>query len=217
MPRGRFALEDGGDIRLEINWKMSGRDTCILVDGEEIGSIATKAEFNQGKEFALADGSTLSVRYKPKFMAPGLYLSRNGRPLPRSAGDHAHILQNVSWIIYFIAGFAIVLGLLAEVAGIEFLLGLGFGSFSIIFGVVYGALGCFVQRRSMIALVAAVVLLLWDTVEFMLFMVEQESTPPISGILIRVFLLIAISRGFGAIRAIRSSGEKRTESVDANS
>lgn len=80
-----------------------------------------------GQRFRLADGSSLEVQLKRTLFSTDLRVSRNGIPLPGSAGDPATGWKNAYGLMYFIGGLNILIGLLA-MFGVAFLLDLGIGA-----------------------------------------------------------------------------------------
>jgi hypothetical protein len=61
-----------------------------LVDGQNVASFATKADFQRGTTLKLPDGSILSVRFGSVTGAPflkGIHVIRSGAPIPGSAAD----------------------------------------------------------------------------------------------------------------------------------
>ncbi len=67
MTTKRYALEPGGAPRLELTWRYGFKDLIVKVDGLEVGRVADPAELKLGRNFALADGSTLRVQLNAKF------------------------------------------------------------------------------------------------------------------------------------------------------
>jgi hypothetical protein len=82
--------------------------------------------------------------------------------------DPAKMLALSASSIYFVAGLNILLGLIAYIIQVKFLQTLGFGILSAAIGVLFLALGFFTQRRSLFALILAVILLSLDGVSVLL-------------------------------------------------
>lgn len=154
MPKLKYALERGEDKSLEISWKGLYKNTEVRLKGNLIGVIPNKRELRTGRIFPLPDGTSLKVQ----FFTSGLQVLRNNKPLPGSPFDPAYRLANAFGVIYFIAGLNIVLGFLALFFQVEFLQTLGFGIISAAIGFIFLVLGFFTQRRSRIALIAALII-----------------------------------------------------------
>lgn len=158
MPKKSYALEVGGQKRLEISWKGVWKNTTIQLDGDVIGIMNGQKELVAGQEYLLPDGTGLSVRLVKKFSGAELQVLREGTPLPGSASDPETRIKTAYGIIFFVAGLNLVLGLLAVVLDVEFLQTLGLGFYSIIFGLVFFGAGFLVKRRSLVALVVVIVI-----------------------------------------------------------
>ena len=194
MPTNRYALEKGGQQRLEISWKSYWKNITIRLDGREIGSIHDEKELKTGREFSLGDGSILKVQ-----LVDGLEVFRDGEPLPGSTSDPEEQLKAAYGIVFLIAGISIVAGMIAELFEVGFLLQRGIGLDSIIFGVLFLILGFYVKRRSMLALGIAVGLFAIDGI----LSVILSGVTSIGIIVARIFFLIPMIKGFGAISSLK--------------
>ncbi len=203
MPKQVFAFERSGPKRLEVSWKGFWKNITIQLDGETIGTIPGQKQLAAGQEFQLQDGSTLKVQLVKKFATTELQVLRNGQPLPGSASDPEAKLKTAYGMVFFIAGLNIVLGLAAGIFQVEFLQSIGISFYSIIFGVVFLVLGYFVQRRSAVALVIAIAVFALDGILGLVTAISQGYDPNSGGIIARIFLLIPMIHGVGAIRAIK--------------
>src|SRR5512136_1169573 len=160
MPKREYALERGGDKSLEIFWEGNWKNTTVRLNGNLIGAIPNKAELGTGQIFQLPDGTALRVQ----LVNNELRVLRNDKPLPGSSSDPAAKLAQSFGIIYFIAGLNIVLGFIALIFQVGFLQTLGFGIISVAIGFMFLVLGFFTQRRSLIALIIALIIYSLDTV-----------------------------------------------------
>jgi hypothetical protein len=154
MATAKYALERGGAKTLVVSWEggSAWRNTEIRLDGELLGSFPDKKALIAGQEFPLPDGSVLQVRWHHRMLS----LLRNGAPVPGSATDPVQKLNTACQILYFLAGLNIVLGLIAWFFNVEYLRSLTYGPISIAVGLVLLVLGLLAQRRSLVALVAAI-------------------------------------------------------------
>ncbi len=156
MPKQSYALEAGGEKRLEISWTPFWKDITVSLDGNSIGTIPNQKALTTGQEFRLPDGSALKVQLVNRVTSTELQVLRNGQPLPGSASDPQTRLKYAYWVVYFVAGLNLVLGLISFLFNVEFLQQIGIGFGSILFGLVFLALGFFTQRKSMVALILAI-------------------------------------------------------------
>lgn len=205
MPAKQYVFESGGPERLEIAWEGSWKNVAVSLDGRLLGSFENQKELKEGQEFHLEDGSTLRVQLVQVVLFPELQISRDGDPLPGSAADPAQRLAAAYGMIFFIAAFNAALGLLAGALQIGFLQSLGLGFESLLSGAAYGVLGVFVRRRSTIALALAVAMFILDGIVFFAMAAKAGGTPPVGGVIARIFFLIPMVRGFGALTALREA------------
>ena len=86
MPVQEFALDSTGMSRVQIFHEGSGAGCTVLVNRSIIGSVSTKEELMEGREFRLKDGSVLTVlRVNKEY-----HVMREGQALsPMSAIDIA--------------------------------------------------------------------------------------------------------------------------------
>ncbi len=206
MPKQSFALEAGGEKRLVVSWKGLYKDVTVSLDGISVGMIPNQKALSAGQEFPLPDGSTLKVQLVSKLMSMELQVFRNGCPLPGSSSDPRTRLKTAYVMIYFVAGLNLVFGIVSFLLNVEFLQQYGIGFGSIMFGLVFLILGYFVQRKSAVALVLAIVFFVLDGILGVIFAASQGYNPGTVGIVARIFLLIPMIQGVGAIKALKSKG-----------
>jgi hypothetical protein len=109
-------------------------------------------------------------------------------------------------MVYFVAGLNLVLGFVSLLFNVEFLQQIGIGFGSIIFGLVFLVLGFFVQRKSAVALILTIVVFALDGILGVFLAASQGYNPGIGGIIARIFLLIPMVQGVGAIKTLKSKG-----------
>jgi hypothetical protein len=155
-----YALEPHGKKSVEISIGSRWGNTSIRLNGDLIGTVDTRKELKAGKEFTLQDGSTLKV----KLAKSNLQVFRNGELL--SGGkDPARRLRMCCGAIYVLGGFYILLGCIAYISELnksfiprfEYLGPTHYGIISIVSGCILVVLGLLTRRRSLGALIAAVV------------------------------------------------------------
>lgn len=156
MPSVRYVLEKGGPKRLHVTWKGSYKKLQLALDNQLIGQVDDPNELKQGCDFALPDGSTLSVRLRRQFLWQVLELRRDGEHLPGTATDPESNLRYAMWVIYFVGALSIVLGGLAAFAQVDILVEAGFGVIELAVGFVFLLLGYLTWRRVLLALYAAI-------------------------------------------------------------
>ena len=203
MAKQSYALEVGGPKRLEISWKGAWKNTTIQLDGNVIGVVDGQKKLSAGQEYLLPDGTGLKVQLVKKFLGVELQVLREGEPLPGSASDPETRIKTAYGIIFFVAGLNLVLGILAVALQVEFLQTLGLGFYSIIFGMAFLVAGFFVKRRSLAALVVAIVILALDGIVGIIGTIAMDLSPSVSGLVMRVFLLIPMIQGISGIRAVK--------------
>ena len=207
MPKRKYALERGGDKSLEISWKGQWKNTEVRLNGDLIGAIPNQKELAEGQLFQLPDGTSLRVQLVRTFLSDGFRVLRNDKALPGSSSDPATTRLAQSFgIIYFIAGLSIVLGFIALTSQVEFLQTLGFGINSVAIGSIFLVLGFFTQRRSLIALIVALIIYSLDIVlvlsrDFITALARfSGSNTVILGLIGNILMFLAIPIGFTVVR-----------------
>lgn len=207
MPQRQYSFEPGGEKRLAISWKGFWKEITVTLDGNPVGTIADQKALIAGQDFQLPDGSSLHVQYVQKFYGAELAVARNGQPLPESDSNPLTRLKTAYILTYVIAGLNLLMGVLAYVFEIEFLQDMGVGFFNLIYGVVFLVLASFIQRRSSFALILAVILFALDGILGVVFTAMSGQNPGITGIFVRILILIPMCQGVGAIKALKRKTE----------
>ncbi len=205
MPKKSFALEAGGPTRVTIEWSGIWKNTRVAVDGQELGVIATQKELEAGRQFPLPTGGVLGVQLGRQFAAVELRVTRDGVSLPGSAADPAERVKQAAYVLYFIAGFNILLGLATELAGLGFLRGIGLGWASVGEGAIYGALGWRAAKRSQVALILGIALFALDTLMIVAGAVQSAHSPPVGGLVARLFFFLPLVKGLQGLRELRAA------------
>lgn len=207
MPKQQYALEPNGPKRLEISWDAFWKNLTVRLDGNTIGAVADQKALKAGQDFLLPDNSVLHIQLVQKFFSTELQVLRNGTPIPGSVSDPVQRLKTAYGIVFFVAGLNIVLGLIAALFQVEFLQMLGIGWGSVVFGMLFLILGFLTMRRSMVALIIAIIIFALDGILGLLFAIQQGGSPTF-GVIARVILLIPMIQGVGAIQTLkRQSGQ----------
>ncbi len=130
---------------------------------------------------------------------------RNTEGLKRNTivSDPQTKLNSAYGIVFFVAYLNIILGVLSLLFQVEFLQKLGFGFVSTIIGLVFLVLGYFVKRKSNIALIIAIALFALGGIVSFFSYASQGYGANTGGLLARIFLLIPMAQGLGAIKALK--------------
>ena len=207
MPKKSFYLDQDKQERINITSGFSWRNTKIIHNGSVIGSFKNQKELKEGGEFTLDSERNLSVKLAGKFQ-PELELLINGEVIKGSPTDPAMQLKNAGGLAIGIGSLSILAGFIAEVWQIPRLLEAGIGIGSIIVGVVIIILGIFVKKRSFVALAVIVGLIILDIVAGVYFAINSTTDAnPSTGVIIKVFFLMGLFKGFRAIKELRKRGE----------
>jgi hypothetical protein len=204
MPTQNYPLRRGAQDRLEVSYDKGWKNITLRLDGDVLGAYASKADLKEPQTFSLADGSTLKVVFKR-----GLDLRLNGQALPGSTHDPLKYLNNAYGATYFIGGLNLLVGIVKLVTQADWLP--VSGPVLAVMGIIYLALGYGIQRRSLIALVAATVLYTLDTVLLLVTQLQGGSIGTFSAV--RIVLLIALFQGFQAISALKKEATATTPST----
>jgi hypothetical protein len=126
--------------------------------------------------------------------------------LPGSDTDPAQHVRHAAYAAYVVGAFSGVIGIVAVVTGSTLLANLGAGIGGIVTGLIYVVLGFIIWRGSAIASGATFGLYLLDSLATVGMTVSSGTTPSVFGILLRIFILGMLWRGFTGARKL----EKRT-------
>lgn len=200
MPSTSYALEEGGEKRLEVSWQRGWKKVSMRLDGAELAVIEDKADLKRGKKLALPDGSSLDVRLTRK----GLELVRGGEPLPGSTSSPEQAVTKAVVAVFWIGGGNLLLGILSALKVFD----LSFSWQNIISGFVFLLLGYYVRRRSAPALGVAILLttgiFVWNLSWFIRTIAAGGVPLGIGGLVITVVFLVWMIHGFKAIRSIEA-------------
>jgi hypothetical protein len=203
MPTRKFALEPGGAPRVTVTWAWMWKNLTVSLDDKLLGTVPNAAALKAGQDLPLGDGSTLHVRLHQGFGNSGLSLKRNGVALPGTLEDPVERVKLASGILYFVAGLNTLLGLVAVLFEVTALLDLGLGWLSVVQGALYAGLGWLVRNRlSKLALGLGVGLFALDGLATAWFAVDAGGTPPVGGLVLRVFFILRMVGAFPALREL---------------
>lgn len=209
MPSKTYAFERGGHERVGVTWEGAFKDLTLTLDGSSLASFTTADELATPKAFPLPDGSRLEISIAKIGPFPELRLSRDGEPLPGSSGDPQTQLDAAANVLLAVGALSAILGVFAAVLDITMLKAMGVGWASVLGGAVYAGLATLVKKRSSLALAIAVMVFVLDGVMMFVAAAKMSASPPIGGVIARVFFLLPMLRGFGAIRELNKPPRPR--------
>lgn len=205
MPKRTFLLKNDKQETITISWKIAWKQTQIFFNDNLIGTLDGEKELKKGNVFEIDDFRKLSIKLKGKVL-PELEILINGKYIDGSPTDPSMQLKGVYNLILVLAGLSILIGTIAEIFQIELLLSIGLGLGSIIVGAVMLGLGYWVSKRSIIALALVFLIIISDIVTTF-WMATQTHANGSQGIILKVFFLIYMFKGFGAIKKLKQTTE----------
>src|SRR5688572_16311432 len=208
MPKQLFSLEKDGPKRLEISWGAFWKNFTVKLDGAVLLTAEGSGDLKSGKSAQLPDGTWLQVRLETGFgKSGGLIVTRDGQPLPGSSSDPESLVKLAGGIVYAIAALNFIVGVIAFAFDVRFLKE-NFGYGPIVMAALFAVLGYFTMKRSLPALIAAIVLYGLDGVLTLVFQFADAPpgrTPNIGFIFMRVMFIMAMVRGARAMSQLASS------------
>ena len=200
MPTKTYYLDAARTDAVTASWGWFFRDFRLDYHGQELGRTTTAQELKAGREFVLPDGRRLSVRLQQKFGAQGLDFQLDDQPVAGTVNDpHTQVSTGFAAIL-FIAGFNVLAALVVMAIGSEVLAQMGLGWGALVEGLLYAGLAWLGKYRlSAAAFYVALALVVLDGV------FNLGSGQPTAGIVVRVFLGIAIYRAAAAARQLRAA------------
>jgi len=202
MPKRSYSLLKDGPKELDCSWGIAWKNFTIKQNGQVIGTVSNQKELKEGREFQLNDGSKLFVKLKIG-LTSGLFLTRDGEPLPGSDSDPMSKVKGAFAILLIIAVINIGIGVLSTIFNLQEL-GLEFGLGYTVFGFVFLILSIAVKRGSLIALIAAIILLILDALLGIFFMATSGGNQSIFWIIARIFFLIYLITSISSFRKLKN-------------
>ena len=188
---------------------MFWRNFTVRFDGATIGHIESSAELRQGQAFVLPDGSRVEIRLDQGLGKADLLVLRDGQPLPGSAGDPRQQVAVASNMLFIIAAFNALVGLVAIVTDSSVFASLGLGWPSLVVAAVYAGLGYAVRRwRSRVALALGIGLFAIDGLLSFALSIGSGGRPA-TGIFVRIFLLLPMIRAWPYLAKVQEE-ERQT-------
>jgi hypothetical protein len=214
MPKQLFALDKDGPKRLEISWGFMWKNFAVKLDGVVILAAEGSSDLKAGKSVRMPDGTWLQVRLDTGFgKSNGLIVTRDGQPLPGSSSDPESLVKLAGGVVYAIAALNAIVGVIAFAFDVRFLKE-NFGYGPLIVAALFAVLGYFTMKRSLAALIAAIVIYAADGLLTLVFQFADAApgrTPNIGFIFMRVMFIMAMIRGAGAIGQLRRARQAETQ------
>lgn len=155
MHKYRYALEKGEPKRLEVYIKPFFNGAIVKFDGVLVQDIPDSRELIKGCNIQLPDGSKLQIIDYQTLLSPRIQITRNGKFLPGSEEDPETKVKIAAYSIFLFGIYCLSLGA-ASIIWPDSVIGyLGYGWFSIIFGVIFIPLAYFTKHLSRTALIVA--------------------------------------------------------------
>ncbi len=202
MPKHTFAFEKGLLRRIRVTWKGAWKNVTVRFDDKILGVIPDQKTLEAGKEFPLPDGTTIKVQLTKQYGSTELQVFRNGQLLPGSVPDLSARVKTAYNLFYLIAGVNLPLGILS-IAGVEYIKNLGFGPYSIAFGLAFLLLAFFTQRLSSIALTLGIALYFLDGLVALFITLVAGNFLILYGMVFRLLVLIALFQALPAMRVLK--------------
>lgn len=210
MPKKEYYLDSHKTEKLTTEWKGIYKNFRVNYNDNEILQFDNKEALVSGGEYKIDENRLLTVQIVKKKLtgAENLEILINNEPIKGSSTDPFEIVKGVWGLLFVLAGLYFVLGLIAELFSIEFLLNLGMGIGTILVGIVYEVLGLLIKtKNSMIALIISILLLSADMILSIVYMSSSSN----ASYLVKLFFIIMLFRGIGALKKIKKLNVKRVD------
>ena len=205
MPSQTYILDPENPKRLEIISSAFWRSTAIRLDGQEIGTVASKRELVQGQDLKLPDGSKLKVRLIQSLMGSELHILRDGKPIPGSASHPETLIRSAYWALFLLSTISVLFGVVARMLHVDMLGEMGISDYSIGIGIILFGLAFLVRRHSLLALYAGIGLFAADTILGLVLASASGGAPNTFNLIFRGLLFFPLVQGVGALRSLKES------------
>lgn len=210
MPQRLFYLDEKKQYYLSASWKHNWSNFRLRFQDEVICSFATKKELAAGRQFVMPNGRLLSVRLKGT-VQPELEIMRDGLPLPDNSNESRRRQKTLFHLAFFLGIINITGGIVAAVTQSDIMLSIGFGYGSAAVGAVYLSLAWGIRRMPSYAAFAIIAFIALDMALLFVFTAMREGpTSPVSGLLVKLFLIYAFLKGVEAMNRIRAQAAATT-------
>ncbi len=200
MPTKAYFLDQEKTESVVITWGFNWKNVRFSHSGNFVGVIANKVDLKKGQNFNLSDSIELSIKLKGEWN-PELELLLNGKEIPGSPTDPDVQLRQTFKAAIGLGIFNVVIGLLSSILNTSFLTNFGIGIGSIVFGLIIIALSYGIKKRSRVALGSVIALFILDIISTFFFLTDTDANPT-SGIILKVFIIMFLFKGFSAIKKL---------------
>ena len=204
MPVKKYFLDREKTEILKLAWNSAFRSVSVSYNGQLLSTMNRETVL-AGKLVELPDGRMIDIKLEGGLF-PVLTAKINGRHIPGTQGDPKYQLKQIFYLLIFLGFINIIIGLIfaaieINIEGYEII-----GYANVAIGLVYIALGYAISRGSMLALILATIIFFGDLILAAMYSTQSGSS---TGILIKVFFVIFIVRGFKYMKEFRAEGECR--------
>jgi len=210
-----YPFEPDGGKQLEVVIKgVKWDEIAVWFEGKQAGIFSRRA-LHSGQDLQISDGSRLNLRLsRNNFQPERLKISRDGQPIHRIVTDAMQqvIINNASTAIYLIGFSNIVIGLSSFFIKIEILEPFKPSWPYVVYGFVFLVLGFFTRRRSMLALMLAIIVYTLDGligVAIIIAVLYTGSYVLIGNPLVHIGFLVVMINGIDGINAIRQKPKSK--------
>lgn len=205
MPTKTFYLDKGSTEPIMIDFGYNWKNLTVAKDGTVIGQVENARELKKGKSFAISEDRTLFIQLKKKWgYIPELEILLNGSPIPGSETEPNTQVRQAYTLLFFLAAFNAVLGVIAESIDAAFLKSLGMGYGTIVLGLFFGLFAYLVKfRHSLAALYGATGLMALDIISTFVFAAEMGGNP-VSGLMMKALFTFVLFKGIAALKKVKN-------------
>ncbi|HPB02473.1 MAG TPA: hypothetical protein PLZ67_05920 [Bacteroidales bacterium] len=199
MPSKKYFLDNDKKEMLDLSWKAGFRTVTVSYNGILLSTM-NREEASTGKAVELPDGRIVDIKLESGFFA-ALTAKINGRHIPGTQGDPKYQLKQIFYLMIVLGILNIIIGLIFAVTDVQ-IDGLeSIGYINVAIGLVYIALGYAVMQGSMTALILIALILFGDLILAAMYSAQSGMT---AGIILKVFFVIYVVRGFKYMKEFRS-------------
>ncbi|PKP05412.1 MAG: hypothetical protein CVU11_00470 [Bacteroidetes bacterium HGW-Bacteroidetes-6] len=193
MAKKKYYLDSDKREMLEVKWTPGWKQTYVLFNNEQL-AVVSKEDVSIGTTVGLSGNRTLELKLD-KGLFTTLVTKINGEHIPGSMGDPSYQLRQIFYLLLFLGAVNIAVGLVFYFGDFKVDALPGIGLMNTVLGVVQIALGFAISKGSMMALVAATVLMVAD-----LGMTIVYAAGAMMPVIMKAFFVVFIVRGFRFVK-----------------
>jgi hypothetical protein len=184
-----------------LSWGFNWKNLTVTYKGNNIGVIPNSKELKKGQTFSLDDKRTISVKLKGSLF-PDLEILLNGSYVKGSATDPRTQIKQVYFAALVFGLFNIVIGAVVSLGKINLFLNLGVGIGTIVTGAIIVLLALGIRKGFLWTLYGFWILLVLDVI-FSVVYAAEANVSPVSGVAIKVFLMVYVYKGVKAVKTLK--------------